>query len=95
MAVPAFATILGQSSFGARRLEACREKEREEREEQGGRSPALMLLHPGAAADAPGSASVSPSVNRGCFEVSVMKNTGCAQGRGVNPAILFLFLAVL
>lgn len=52
---PAFAAIPGQFGFGARRLEAHREKECEEGEERGGRSPA----------DAPGSASLSLSINRG------------------------------
>lgn len=57
------ATILGHFRSGARRVEACRERECEEEEEQGGRSQ-HSHSHPEAAANAPGSISVSPSINQ-------------------------------
>lgn len=58
------ATILGHFRSGARRVEACRERECEEEEEQGGRSQ-HSHSHPDAAANAPGSISVSLSINQG------------------------------
>lgn len=58
------ATILDHFRSGAGRVEACREQECEEEEEQGGRSQ-HSHSHPEAAANAPGSTSVSPSINQG------------------------------